>query len=156
MLISNSRASFPLWQKKNLVKHLKKSRIFLKMIVASKHFNKHNHDLNNYRKFIIIELLRNICPTTTETKERLNQPQIWHFSATPDIKYPSLLVNHKFFIWYILRTATAETSQENSSLLAVLSTFPLVQAIYIPSCSRQTDRQTDRQSDRQTDRETDR
>ena len=118
------------------------------MIVASKHFNKHDHDLNNYRKFIIIELLRNVCPKTTETKERLNQPQIWHFSATPDIKYPSLLVNHKFFICYTLRMATAETSHENSLLLAVLSTFPLVQAIYIPSCSRQTDRQTDRQTHR--------
>ena len=141
MLISNSRASFPLWQKKILVKHLKKSRIFLKMIVASKHFNKHNHDLNNYRKFIIIELLRNICPTTTETiKERLKQPQTWRLSFTPDIKYPSLRGNHKFFIWYTLRTATAKTNQENSLLIPVLSIFPLVQAINIPCCSRQTDR----------------
>ena len=46
------------------------------MIVASKHFNKHDHDLNNYGKFSIIELLKNICPTTTEAiKERLKQPQ---------------------------------------------------------------------------------
>ena len=45
----------------------------MKMIVASKHFNKRNHDLNG--KFIIIELLRNICPTKTDTiKERLKQP----------------------------------------------------------------------------------
>ena len=50
--------------------------------------------------------------------------------------------------------ATGETSRENSSLLPVLSTFPLVQAIYIPSCSRQTDRQTDRQPDRQMGRHT--
>ena len=50
--------------------------------------------------------------------------------------------------------ATGETSRENSSLLPVLSTFPLVQAIYIPSCSRQTDRQTDRQTARQTDGKT--
>ena len=102
MLISNNRASFPLWWKKNLVKHLKKSRNVMKMILVSKYFSKHNHDLNNKKKpgkFIIIELLRNICPTTTETiKERLKQPQTWHFSATLDIKYPSLLVNHKFFI----------------------------------------------------------
>ena len=49
----------------------------MKMIVASKHFNKLDHDLNNYGKFIIIELLRNIFPTTTEKiKERLKQPQI--------------------------------------------------------------------------------
>ena len=48
----------------------------MKMIVASKHFNKHDHDLNNYGKFIIIELVRNICPTTTETiKERLKHPE---------------------------------------------------------------------------------
>ena len=48
----------------------------MKMIVAPKHFNKNDHDLNNYGKFITIELLRNICPTTTETiKERLKQPQ---------------------------------------------------------------------------------
>ena len=46
------------------------------MIVSAKHFNKNDHDLNNYGKFIIIELLRNICPTATETiKERLKQPQ---------------------------------------------------------------------------------
>ena len=136
MLISNSCRSFPLWRKKRLVKNLTKSRNILKMIVASKHFNKHDHDLNNYEKFIIIELLRHICPTTETIKERLNQPQIWRFSATPDVKYLSLLVNHKFFVCYNLRTATAETSWENSSLLAVLSTFPLVQAICIPSCSR--------------------
>ena len=43
----------------------------MKMIVAPKHFNKNDHDLNNYGKFIIIDLLRNIFPTTTETiKER--------------------------------------------------------------------------------------
>ena len=48
----------------------------MKMIVVSKHFNKQNHDLNNYEKFIIIELLRNIFPATTETiKERLKQPE---------------------------------------------------------------------------------
>ena len=49
----------------------------MKMIAASKHLNKHDHDLNNYGKFIITDLLRNICPTTAETmKERLKQPQI--------------------------------------------------------------------------------
>ena len=48
----------------------------MKMIVASKPFNKHDHDLKNYGKFIIIELVRNICPTTTETiKERLKHPE---------------------------------------------------------------------------------
>ena len=48
----------------------------MKTIVASKHFNKHDHDLNNYGRFIIIELLRNICPRTSETiKERLRQPE---------------------------------------------------------------------------------
>ena len=48
----------------------------MKMILVSKYFSKHDHDLNNYGKLIIIELLRNICPTTTETiKERLKQPQ---------------------------------------------------------------------------------
>ena len=141
MLISNNRASFPLWWKKNLVKHLKKSRNVMKMILVSKYFSKHDHDLNNYGKLIIIELLRNICPTTTETiKERLKQPQTWRFSFTPDIKYPPLRGNHKFFIWYTLRTATAETNQENSLLIPVLSIFPLVQAINIPCCSRQTDR----------------
>ena len=48
----------------------------MKIIVASKHFNMNDHDLNNYAKFIIIELLRNICPTTTETiKEELKQTE---------------------------------------------------------------------------------
>ena len=41
---------------------------------ACKHFNKHDHDFNNHRKIIIIEQLRNISTTSTETlKERLKQ-----------------------------------------------------------------------------------
>ena len=48
----------------------------MKIIVASKHFQKHNHGFNNYGKFIIIEQLRNIFPTTTKTlKERLKQSE---------------------------------------------------------------------------------
>ena len=39
-----------------------------------KHLNKYDHDFNNHGKFIIIEQLRSICTTSTETlKERLNQ-----------------------------------------------------------------------------------
>ena len=126
----------------------------MKMIVALKYFNKHDHDLNNYGKFIIIELLRNICPTTTETiKERLKQPQTTRFSATPDVKYPSFLVNHKFFIWYPLRMATVETSWKIVCFYQPYlhlpsfkqSTFPLLQ-------DRLTHRQTDRQTDKQKDR----
>ena len=42
------------------------------MIVASTHLNRHDYEFNNYGKFIIIEQLRDICSTTTETlKERL-------------------------------------------------------------------------------------
>ena len=88
---SNNRASFPLWWKENLVKHFKKSQNFMKMIVASKDFNKHDRDLKNYWKFIIIEPLRNISPATTETlKERLNKPGTWRFSATPSEHGPKL------------------------------------------------------------------
>ena len=77
MFISNSRASFSLWRKtKKIGKTSQIVSNFTKMIVVSKHFNKHDHDFNNYGKVIIIELLRNICPTTTETiKERLKQPE---------------------------------------------------------------------------------
>ena len=43
-------------------------------IPACKHFNRHDHDFNNHGKIIIIEQLRNICMTSTETlKERLKQ-----------------------------------------------------------------------------------
>ena len=39
---------------------------------AGKHLNRHDHDFNNHGKIIIIEQLRNICTTLTETlKERL-------------------------------------------------------------------------------------
>ena len=38
------------------------------MIVASKHFNKHDNDFNNYGKFITIEQLKNICPTQAKEK----------------------------------------------------------------------------------------
>ena len=41
---------------------------------ACKHFNRHYHDFNNLGKIIIIEQLRNIRTTSTETlKERLKQ-----------------------------------------------------------------------------------
>ena len=40
------------------------------MIVASKHFNKHDHDFNNYGKFITIEQLKNICPTQAKEKTK--------------------------------------------------------------------------------------
>ena len=41
---------------------------------ACKHFNRHDHDFNNHGKIIIIEELRNIRTTSTETlKERLKQ-----------------------------------------------------------------------------------
>ena len=43
-------------------------------IPACKHFNRHDHDFNNHGKIIIIEQLRNIRKTSTETlKERLKQ-----------------------------------------------------------------------------------
>ena len=43
-------------------------------IPAFKHFNKLDHELKNYRKFIIEELLKNILTKSTETlKERLKQ-----------------------------------------------------------------------------------
>ena len=43
-------------------------------IPACKHFNKHDYDFNNHGKIIIIEQLRNIRTTSTETfKERLKQ-----------------------------------------------------------------------------------
>ena len=43
-------------------------------IPACKHFNRHDHDFNNHGKIIIIEQLRNIRTTSTETlKERLKQ-----------------------------------------------------------------------------------
>ena len=43
-------------------------------IPAFKHFNRHDHDFNNHGKIIIIEQLRNIHTTSTETlKERLKQ-----------------------------------------------------------------------------------
>ena len=43
-------------------------------IPPCKHFNRHDHDFNNHGKIIIIEQLRNICMTSTETlKERLKQ-----------------------------------------------------------------------------------
>ena len=43
-------------------------------IPACKHFNRHDHDFNNHGKIIIIEQLRNIHTTSTETlKERLKQ-----------------------------------------------------------------------------------
>ena len=43
-------------------------------IPACKHFNKYNNDFNNHGKFIIMERLRNIRATSTETlKERLKQ-----------------------------------------------------------------------------------
>ena len=43
-------------------------------IQAFKHFNKNKHDFNNHGKIIIIEQLRNISPTSTETlKERQKQ-----------------------------------------------------------------------------------
>ena len=62
------------------------------MVVATKHFNKHDHDfINNYRKFVILEQLRNTCPTTTETlKERLKQPETQDFSATRSEPKPKL------------------------------------------------------------------
>ena len=145
-----------------MVKHLKKYGNFMKMILALKHFNKHDHDLNNYGKFIIIELLRNICPTTTETiKERVKQTQTIRFSATPDVKYSSFLVNHKFFIWYPLRMAAVETSWKIVCFYQPYlhfpsfkrSTFPLLQDRLT---HRQTDRQTDKQKDRQINRYIDR
>ena len=44
------------------------------VIPACKHFNRHDHDFNNHGKIIIIEQLRNIHTTSTETlKERLKQ-----------------------------------------------------------------------------------
>ena len=43
-------------------------------IPACKHFNRHDHDFNNHGKIVIIEQLRNIRTTSTETsKERLKQ-----------------------------------------------------------------------------------
>ena len=43
-------------------------------IPACKHFNKHDHNFNNNGKFIIIEQVRSIRTTSTETlKERLKQ-----------------------------------------------------------------------------------
>ena len=75
IFISNNRASLHLWWGENLVKHQKSENI-MKIIVASKHFNQHNHDINSYGKFIIIEQLKNIFPTTTKTlKERLKQSE---------------------------------------------------------------------------------
>ena len=45
-------------------------------IPAYKHFNRHDHDFKNHGKIIIIEQLRNICTTSTETlKERLKQQE---------------------------------------------------------------------------------
>ena len=43
-------------------------------IPSCKHFNRHDHDFNNHVKIVIIEQLRNIHMTSTETlKERLKQ-----------------------------------------------------------------------------------
>ena len=45
-------------------------------IPAYKHFNRHDQDFKNHGKIIIIEQLRNICTTSTETwKERLKQQE---------------------------------------------------------------------------------
>ena len=45
-------------------------------IPAYKHFNRHDQDFKNHGKIIIIEQLRNICATSTETlKERLKQQE---------------------------------------------------------------------------------
>ena len=47
-------------------------------IPAPKHFNRHDYNFNKYGKIIIIEQLRNILTTSTETlKERLKQQE--HF-----------------------------------------------------------------------------
>ena len=52
----------------------KKDVINPNAIPAWKHFNRHNHDFNNHGKIIIIEQLRNIPTTSTETlKERLKR-----------------------------------------------------------------------------------
>ena len=45
-------------------------------IPVCKHFNRHDHDFNNHWKIIIIEQLRNIRTTSTETlKQRLKQQE---------------------------------------------------------------------------------
>ena len=50
-----------------------------KAIPACKHFNSNDHNFNNHGKIIIIEQLRNIRTTSTETfKERLKQREnLW-------------------------------------------------------------------------------
>ena len=43
------------------------------VILAGKHFIKHDHDFNTHGKFIIIELLRNITTTKTETLKETSE-----------------------------------------------------------------------------------
>ena len=58
-------------------------------IPACKHFNRHNHEFNNYSKIIIIEKLRNISMASAEAlKESLKQWQnfwIMKFETLPPL-----------------------------------------------------------------------
>ena len=121
IFISNNRASLHLWWGENLVKHQKSENI-MKIIVASKHFNQHNHDFNSYGKFIIIEQLKNIFPTTTKTlKERLKQSETWDFSLIwseeiPKLKpcYAEFITTFFYFCIWFLKTNVSRKMTSNT------------------------------------------
>ena len=73
-------------------------------IPACKHSNRHHHDFNNHGKIIIIEQLRNIRATSTETLKKKTKTarkfldtETWDFSATWSEPRPKLNPFHADF-----------------------------------------------------------